>query len=294
MGGRRAGLVVGLGFAAIACGLRTEPVVLFDTEGETASEAETGDLPPSSSCAEPIELPLFDTTITGLLRGSGRQAGWCGVDAGAEDIYRLRPAEPTDVTLEVRTVETAGPQALTVRVYDGDCGQEARVCGDVFAPGALSFFAEPGRDTFVVVDAPSGAELAYGLSVRYGNRQTCSIHPQVITQEAGTTFRWFNDLPAGQGELDGPCGGSGRENAFELLVFVPGTVDITAIGSMGLDPVLSLRTGCGGSTELACSPAGGSRSASLGDLPLDPGSYLVVVDSAGLDGGSYELAVSFR
>ncbi|MBK7823869.1 hypothetical protein [Nannocystis sp.] len=58
-------------------------------------------------------------------------------------------------------------------------------------------------------------------------------------------------------------------------------------------PVLSLRTGCGGATEVQCSSAEltGSNVVEINQFFEAPGTYYVVVDQGGVEGGSYSLDV---
>lgn len=292
------GQLAGLLAVTVACGLRSDPLSLT----REVEDSEDG-APEPSSCAEPYDLPLEPGMVHGRIDADiGALYGWCGRDGGSEDVYRLRATSSTDISIWFIDAETEF--SPTLRVERESCGsldEGVAVCADDVGTQretARHFFAEEGLEYTLIVDAPTGASGAYAFALDLGAPdQACAYHPQTIQQIAGNTFTWSNALSAGQGGTDGACGGPGREDVFVLDARFSGSISVVARGYDGFEPVVSLRRGCGGSTELACSGPSTSPSSALATLNVSipaAGTYYVVVDQAGHGGGRYELQVSFE
>jgi len=274
---------------AAACGLTTDPVERRD--------AETSRL---ATCENPSELPQFDTVASGDLGETGTLTGWCGQDQGGEVVYRFVPSTSTDVNLEFIGSQTTAD--ATLRVQQGFCGNDPS--GDVTLicdPTAIAstgsdvrhFFAQAGEEYFIIVDSDDPGSFAFDFGLRNPEIEQCNVHSEQIEQSSGATFRWTNEFARGHGRVDGACPSPGRENMFELDASYAGRVEVTAIGHNGLEPVLSVRQGCGGVTELGCSSPNDRERASLDVTLPSAGRYYVVIDSATIDSGDYELEVHF-
>jgi hypothetical protein len=301
----RLGLGAAICFGVVAgCGLRSDPLFRADTEAfvetDGAVEGEMG------TCSNPIELPgQADSTIEGSLHGLGLYEGSCAEDGAREEVYRFVPA--TDVDVSISFDASATEFDATIRVLEGGClpdsNPAALLCdpsvinGDL-TPDTRHFFARAGVEYYIIVDAPTVDAGAYVAQVTIDPPplSQCDPHPESVVQLSGSTFSWSNDFSPGHGRVSGRCGGAGKENMFRLQATYPGNVYIDAFGSGGYRPVVNVRRGCGGTTELACNSEvdlGSPGAASLSYFLDTPGDYYVVVDSLSVDGGAYSLEVFF-
>ncbi|MFO0636751.1 MAG: hypothetical protein U0168_28290 [Nannocystaceae bacterium] len=299
MDGCRLGVAAGLsGLLALGCGLRSDPLFegdLIDDAGSSAdSSGESGD-PGPSACAMPIEMPVQSVSVSGTLAGGDHEHGWCGQDGGPEQVYSLTVPYNTDVTLAV----TKAASALTLRVVEDGCSEgEGRTvtCANDFVEKARHFLAIAGHSYSVIVDSDDGGGGDYAFDVVFGwpTLDQCEVHDELIVQQPGGSFVWYNDFGRGQGSVDGLCGGPGRENMFPIQVSYPGNIYVAVEASDGFEPAISLRTSCAGVSELTCASAGVNGVASLSWF-LDAASpeYYLVVDQVGIEGGSYALSVAF-
>ncbi|HWB73912.1 MAG TPA: hypothetical protein VG755_03130 [Nannocystaceae bacterium] len=288
-----------LGLAGIGCGLRSDPLFegeLLEAGNMDAEEGESGPSTGPSECDEPAVMPFENVTVRGHLDGGrGGEQGWCGQDGGPEKVYSLTPAFSTDVIFAVTEADTP----LTLRVIEDGCSDGegiTRICANDFVEQPRHFFAQAGHTYSVIVDSDVGAEGDFAFSVTYGwpSLTDCPIHDEVILQQPGGSFQWYNDFGRGQGMVDGACGGAGRENMFKIQVDYTGGMYAEVTSSDGFEPVISLRTSCAAISELKCSSAAANGYATL-DWYLDApgGEYYLVVDQVGYAGGSYGLNVYF-
>jgi hypothetical protein len=290
-------LVLGLG--GLGCGLRSDP--LFEGElvdaGEAGSDpSDSGDDSGPSECDAPAEMPLENVTVKGRVSGGGAEQGWCGQDGGPEKVYSLTPSYNTDVTLVVTIADTP----LTLRVVEDGCSANegiTRVCANDFVEQSRHFLAQAGHVYSIIVDSDTGASGDFSFDVIYGwpTLEQCGVHDEVILQEPGGSFVWFNEFGRGQGNVDGLCGGAGRENMFRVQVDHAGGIYAEVSASDGFEPVVSLRTSCAAVSELTCSSAEANGYATLQSF-VDPNvspDYFLVVDQVGYLGGSYGLNVYF-
>lgn len=284
----------------VACGLRTDPLDIADTElpAETDSIRDAGVEGDAGTCSQPIELPQTNASAEGFLSGAGLYTGTCGADSGDEDVYRFVPAANTDVTIVFDPERT--DISASVRVVENGCmmgdGPLELCDGSVIDDGVADprhFFAWADREYFITVDSAAGSEGSYAFDLILGPPplSQCGVHPERIQQVPGSTFEWFNEFGEGTGRVDGICGGSGKENMFQLDATYPGNMYVTATGSGNFDPIVSVRTGCDTTSEQACDQAQGT--AALSFFIPGPGTYYVVVDDLSPDGGAFELSVSF-
>lgn len=285
----------------VGCGLRSDPLfegnLIDETGGDSGSSGdETGPDPGPSACDAPIEMPLMNVTIEGQLSGGDHERGWCGQDAGPEQVYSLVAPYTTDVTFVARSSDVP----LTLRVVEDGCSDgEGRTvtCANDFLEVSRHFLAIAGHSYSVIVDSDAGASGKFALDVVFGwpTLDQCEIHDEVILQQPGGSFVWFNDFGRGQGTADGLCGGPGNENIFPISTSYVGGMTAEVSGTNGLAPVLSLRTNCAGVSELTCAVADVNGGTSLNWYFDAPGTeYYLAVDGAGIDGGSYSLDVFFE
>jgi len=275
--------------SALACGLRTEPSDYNDVPGSEAGEG------PARTCEDPGVLPTTSSMVRSALTGTGMLSGFCGEDVGPEAVYRFTPVEPTDVVIEVTEVA----DDLSLCVLQGECASEDAVilCHPNLADGdARTFYAAPGSDYYVVLDSEeeSAAVQSYAFDVNLGPPpiDLCPVHEEVLEQSPGRVFSWNNDFSPGYGRVTGACGGAGKENMFRVEVESRGRIVATVFGDNGFEPILGLRTGCGGTTELACW-SGDGEVAFLDFEFTAAGTYYLLVDSATDAGGEYALEVAF-
>jgi hypothetical protein len=297
------GLSVGLG-GSMGCGLRSNPLAV-DTDF-TVAEADAPDEGDPGTCTNPFMLEgLADSAISGELAGAGNYEGWCGGDSGREDVYLFVTPENLDVTLRF---DSSTSSDISVRVIESEAacqsGSEAatRLCDrsviENGVPDTRYFYATGGVPYYIIVDNRGSEAANYSgvVTLDPPSIDVCAPHPDTITQVSGSTFTWYNDFSTGQGRVDGICGGPGKENFFRLQASYPGNVYINAYGSGGFNPIVGLRRGCGGTTEVSCTSAdlaGTPGTASLSYF-LDAGEWWVTVDDATVDGGAYTLEVYFE
>lgn len=306
--GRAFVALVGM-LGATACGLRTDPLFtgsLTSVDSEGLTGGATGDvvIDPNrmGACEQPFEIPIENTTIQGTLPdGYGSlYGGWCGADDGVEDVYRLVPFYDVDIRFTFRPESTELDP--TLRVQTEACGEAdvANVCAKDVIDNPHHFLARNGSTYYVTIDSRQAGEGgAYAFDVVFGDPgiDACPLHPERVTQSPGAAFVWGNDFTPGQGEVDGYCGGPGKENLFQLDASYAGAFTAVAEGDGGFVPVLSFRTGCGGVTELGCTAAGDTGLPGIAELYgfiPGPGTYYLAVDQATVEAGSYSLRVDFE
>jgi hypothetical protein len=305
--------VTASGLMTAACGLRSDADDDGGGGGETFSD-ETGTDPREGSCDTPYVLPFANFEVRGRLLGPGKVRGWCGrlnddvkpdaetdtaadvairPDAGPEDSYIVTPTFNVDVLVVVPDADFEP----SLRVTKDGCREDVlpSVCAAPMGDDLWHFFAEVGHSYTITIDSPEGTDGNYTMQVLYGDPgvAACPIHPSQIDQEHGGFFTWSNQFGRSQGHVDGLCGGPGTENMFQINVNYPGNITFNVEADASFAPVLSVRSGCGGATELICTSAAqtGSNFVSLNHFFEVPGTYFVVVDQGDIDGGSYKLEV---
>lgn len=317
---------VGFGLCvAVGCGLRSDPLFVADTDpsqdtqtgtdtepatdsAESSSgDSDSDDFPPPEegrvgSCTNPIELPTTDSMAMGELRGPGLYSTECAEAGGLEDVYVFRPTTATDVTLTFDPAQTDFDPI--VRVSEFACGPDGvvlRQCTDGWIGGGVAdprhFVAIGNRDFYFQIDSNgTGGNYAFDVSLGPVPTAECDVHPETIVQNLGSRFLWANDFTGGQGSADSLCGGVGKENFFPLQMNQPGLVSITATGTDGFRPVLSVRTDCSALTELGCTSDQILGTPGFGFLEVfidQPGTYYLSVDTLSLEPGGFELDVEF-
>lgn len=284
---------------SLACGARTGPPGDDDTDGGSVSSGPQGPDPREGGCDVPFELPFVNGIWRGRVQGPGRVTGFCGDgenDGGAEDTYLITPTFDTDVMLFVLPETEFDPVLRVTRdgCYEDDANQPRLCVTDAKSQPYWHFFAQAGHTYSVTIDSPTGTDGRYALQVIYGPPEVsaCPIHKTQINQQPGGYFTWSNKLGGTGGRVDGACGGPGAENMFQLNVSYTGKVMIQVSAEERFAPVLSLRTGCGATTEVRCTSMAleGSSSFVLSEY-LAPGTYYVVVDQGDVAGGEYVLEV---
>lgn len=282
-----------------ACGLRSDADDEDSGGGEDTFGGDTEADPRRGSCDTPYVLPFANFEARGRLAGPGKVRGWCGrdedadgPDAGPEDSYIVTPSFNVDVVV---VLEADFEAAL--RVTRDGCREDVlpAICAAPIGDAPWHFFAEVGHDYTITVDSPAGTDGRYTMQVVYGDPgpAACPVHPNQIDQEPGGFFTWSNVFGKRQGQVDGACGGPGTENMFQVNVSYPGNITFRVSADDSFEPVLSVRSGCGGVTELQCTSAAqtGSSSLELTQFFDVPGTYFVAVDQGNIEGGAYQLEV---
>jgi hypothetical protein len=240
----------------------------------------------------------------GQLCGSGLYAdGLCGPDDGLEDVYHFKLPAASDVTITFDPDRTDFPP--TVRVLEWLCppGEGViKTCTNDFFDGSVPdprhFLAFGNRDYFIHIDSANGdgGDYAFSLTLGQPPLEACFVHPETIFQSPGSVFSWQNDFPPGSGRVDSACQGAGQENMFAVSASYPGNMYIDLFGSGSFRPLISVRSGCGATSELDCTTdaiLGTPGIASLVFFIPGPGTYYVVADNLGISGGTYDFSVAF-
>ena len=300
-----AGFVLVLGVAG-GCGLRSDPLFL-EGDSEAFPSGDSTDAEPildpnrMGACAAPFEIPAADGTIDGSLPdGHGSlYDGACGRGDGPEDVYTFTSPFDTDVTIRLGPGTTFSP---TLRVQQDGCGDEGftQVCTpDALSGPGIYFLARANTTYFVTVDSRStddAGDYTLQVSLAPPALDLCPIHPTAMEQVPGAAFLWSNEFSEGYGQVTSFCGGAGRENMFRLDATYSGNIFAQATGTGGFVPSLSLRTGCGATTELVCAAEGDTGIPGVAEFSwfIDPGTYYVVVDQIVPSDGFYDLRVDFQ
>ncbi|MFV8750303.1 hypothetical protein ACNOYE_07110 [Nannocystaceae bacterium ST9] len=299
------------------CGLRTDPDfqpickdegLVADGGSETAGTDDATDdatddgpvgTPRLGSCENPIDMPVGETLIVrGNLGGCSGTEGWCG-GSGGEDVYRV-PSTSEDIFIDFLPQETNFNPVL--RVVRGDpCAEatvvDSEVCADITNSVPGRGFYDQGGDAdqyFVIVDTELGDAGDYAFQVRFGEDAfgaDCegAFEEQAIELSAGGNFVWEANLEEKQGRLDSGCIAPGDDDVFELILTGGGTLNAVVEvleGGEEFQPIASIRTDCGTTTELSC---GATASASFGETT----NALLVVDQLGAARGRYRLTVTY-
>jgi hypothetical protein len=285
----------------IGCGLRSDPdfsPVCVDDSVVDGTAGTGGTVEPRyGSCEDPIDLPSGQTIVVrGSLGGCSSTEGWCG-GSGGEDVYRIGSVSD-DVFIDFLPQETNfNPVLRVVRAdpcLEGTL-EDSEVCADIknSVPGR-GFFDQGGAGDiyYIIVDTELGESGDYAFEVRFGSDAFAgdcldAVEDQTIDLAKGGNFAWEATLEAEQGRVDSGCTAPGDDHIFPLVLTGAGTLSATVEVLEGdIQPIISVRTGCGTATELGCGPAvgvgfGGTTSAYL------------VVDQVGAAQGRYRLNVDY-
>ena len=291
------------GICLVGCGLRSEPEyspVCVDDQVANDETAGTGGVvePRYGSCEDPIDLPAGETIVVrGSLGGCSGTEGWCG-GSGAEDVYRIS-SFPGDVFVDFIPQETNFNPVLRVVRGEDPCllgaVESSEVCADIknSVPGR-GFYDQgiPGETYYIIVDTELGESGEYAFELRFGPEAfegDCldAVDEQAIELAPGGNFVWEASLEAEQGRIDSYCGTPGNEDIFPLILTGAGSLEASVEVLEGdIEPIVSLRVGCGTVSELSCGPTasfpfGGSTSLYL------------AVDQVGAADGRYKLNVDY-
>jgi hypothetical protein len=291
----------------LGCGLRSDPdyspVCVDDTivGGDTGDTGDTGGMmvePRYGSCEDPIDLPAGQTIVVrGNLGGCSSIEGWCG-GTGAEDVYRIGSVSG-DVFVDFLPHETNfNPVLRVVRAEDPCLAapiESSEVCAAIknSVPGR-GFYDQGnvGETYYIIVDTELGEVGEYAFEVRFGDEAFAgdcldALEEQAIEIGSGGNFVWEANLEDQQGRVDSGCSAPGDEDIFALVLTGSGTLQATVEVLEGdIQPIVSIRTGCGTLTELSCGP---TASAGFGGTT----SAYLVVDQLGAANGRYRLIVDY-
>jgi hypothetical protein len=283
----------------------------LESSGDTGGTDDTGaGEPRHGSCLNPIAIPFAQPlSVTGKLGGCSESSGWCAADRGPEDVYLLTQTQPNPIDILIRFDSEVTEFDSTIRVVRDDgmnvdfdaCSDpgivETEVCGPDAASRAEWVFNAPPGDYYIIVDSPGfSASTDYRFSIDYGVAQVpndCPVLPDTIVLGIGGTYIWEDTVARSQGRLDGgQCHAPGFEHTWNLQLKNDGLLTATVEGQDGLEPVLSLRTGCAGNLEISCDNATSQNGTAKLTQPMPAGNYLITVDQQSVTGGPYSLMVS--
>ena len=287
---------------ATACGLRSDPESsLFcsaDSSEDTGGEARSG------SCSNPIPLPAGNLVVRGNLGGCSEASGWCGADAGPEDVYELVPPAAMDITLTLREDETTFPATLRVSQGMDPCVSDAtdtELCApDAVGRTSWSFRADEAQTPiYVAVDSAGfSSSMEYAFDVQYGGQFVdpgCPLFPEVIVLGTGGVYIWEDTLARDQGYIDGACDMPGAEHIFEMTLKSAGVLTVTVEPlDSELQPAVSVRTSCAANKEQGCAGASGPGAVVVFDEFMEPGKRLLAVDQIGVSGGAYRMTATLN
>lgn len=291
-----------LGLLLIGCGLRSDsdysPVCVDENTVEATGDTGAMVEPRYGSCEDPIDLPAGQTIVVrGSLGGCSGVEGWCG-GTGAEDVYRIGSVSG-DVFIDFLPQETNFNPVLRVVRADDPCLavpiEATEVCADIknSVPGRGFYDQGGAADTYyIIVDTELGESGEYAFEVRFGGEAFAgdcldAVEEQTIELAKGGNFQWEAALEDEQGRVDSGCSAPGDDHIFPLVLTGGGTLNATVEVVEGdIQPIVSIRTGCGTDTELVCGESavtgfGGTTSAYL------------VVDQLGAANGRYRLNVDY-
>jgi hypothetical protein len=291
------------GVCLLGCGLRSDPDYSPVCVDDSMVAGDTGDTgatvePRYGSCEDPIDLPSDQTIVVrGSLGGCSGIEGWCG-GTGAEDVYRIGSVSG-DVFVDFIPQETNFNPVLRVVRAEDPCLESTientEVCADIknSVPGR-GFYdqGQPGETYYIIVDTELGESGEYAFEVRFGEEAfqgDCidAVEEQPIEIAKGGNFQWEASLEDVQGRVDSGCGAPGDDDIFNLVLTGGGTLQATVEVLEGdIQPIVSIRTGCGTATELACGPS------AVAGFGATTSAYLVV-DQLGAANGRYRLTVDY-
>lgn len=126
-------------------------------------------------------------------------------------------------------------------------------------------------------------------SVAAGGGNACA---NVTPIEFGA--RVSGDTRRGASQTQGSCGnGTAAEQVFSIEVTE--RVQVSAVAQTSFDGVLYLMRACGDpQSEIVCNDDAPNTSRSQVDATLEPGTYFIVVDGYGTEGGEFHLEVTRR
>jgi hypothetical protein len=173
--------------------------------------------------------------------------------------------------------------------------ESTEVCADIknSVPGR-GFYDQgnEGETYYIIVDTELGESGEYAFEVRFGEEAFAgdcldAVEEQPIEIAKGGNFVWEASLEDVQGRLDSGCSSPGDDDIFSLVLTGGGTLQATVEVLEGdIQPIVSIRTGCGTTSELACGPS------AIAGFGATTSAYLVV-DQLGAANGRYRLTVDY-
>ncbi|MDH5493431.1 MAG: putative metal-binding motif-containing protein [Myxococcales bacterium] len=249
-------------------------------------------VPAGDTCATAIPMELGIPVIGTLADKQDDHVSTCSYFY-REAVYRIDLLEPSDISLEVDGRGTY--MSLSLRSDCLDSATELRCLSG--SPARTSLRGLPAGIYYVHIEAYSGTGFEIRSTVRpptpivpvSGNGTCASAHG---FGEAGGVFS--GDTTGLLDNLGASCGlgASSADAFFRFDLTTPRRLIATTDGS-AFDTVLHLHRGaCGSLSEIGCDDDGGEGTRSRLDLPLEAGTYLLVVDGFGSGAaGRYELEV---
>jgi hypothetical protein len=228
--------------------------------------------------------------------------------SGPDRVYSFTP--PTTDTYRFTVTPNANSQLDTVLYLQTACPASNQIdtcfaAVDATTAGqaeTLTAQLNAGATYYVFVDGWQGSSGAYSLSVTVpppGPANDFCANAQNISGVTGpgTSARVGGDTSTASSEGQASCGGGGSDVFYSFTLSTAATVTATVTPSTsGLTPVVSIVSACGfvSSNERACvaGVAGSGATATAATATLQPGTYLVNVDSVTGSSGPFTLSLS--
>ncbi|MCB9535176.1 MAG: hypothetical protein H6704_02850 [Myxococcales bacterium] len=257
-----------------------------DAEADAAPGLDTGVAPPDAVAGD--AAPSADAT-------------W--PDAGRADAEPVEDARPADARTPDAGRADAAPSGCepasveTRRCGLNDRGEQARVCtGDGFSPWGQCIDPDACVDDELGVDTcENGIRQRRCRGGQWGpwRCETDRCLPWQFTDIDVEGQVWLGDATVDAfSQHRGSCGGDGVEVTYQLQVAQRAALCLRAVGH-GIDPLLYVRRACRDpGSEVGCDDDGGGLTTAQLRLTLEPGAYVVFVDTADRDaGGQFSLYV---
>jgi hypothetical protein len=258
-------------------------------------------VPPGDTCSDAVDISAGGRfTGTTLACGDDYEPS-CGYGVAYVDaVYRFRLATPRDVTL---ALSGSSASSAYLELRSGACGGGTTIrCVNSRTPSVFNRNLPPG-DYWVLVD--TAAETPFTLDATFSAPTSACDSAPVITIDysSGSSFTTSvtGDTSGRSDEFTSECftWSTAPDQPYQLVVPVRSAVTIASDHSVDyFDGTLYILTDCDiPSTEfdcnddcprvgLSCLPGGG------GTMTLEAGTYTVIQDGLGSDGGAFTLSVT--
>lgn len=268
-----------------------------DATGWSLDVSITDPLPrsPGDACTTVVDITPPGAATTGSGTASLTMAERdtptsCGdTSSFAKDVYfSFTLATTRDVTV---TTEGAGFHYTAVSTACGETGTELR-CQSGSAPVAQTYRSLPAGTYFVTVSTTLSSGT---VTATVATRPPTPIPPNdrcVGAIDISGGFSSTGTLAGFEDDVIG-CSGSGRVDAFYGFTLTTRKDVLVTVrrpsGGSTASHTLTLRSSCGTTTNLGCD----TGNPAIISQTLDPGSYIVIVDSTSAAAGEFIIQASF-
>lgn len=221
---------------------------------------------------------------------------------GRDLVYSYTLTAASDVNINLAPTSPPAPTTFAPALYVRDqcagtlaVNQLACVATVTSVPQITTLTNQQPGTYFIWADSTVSTSGPFSLTVSLAPPTTppandLCVNAQVIPSAGGTVTGSTNIAAVSDVSS---CGSSAGDVAYSLTLTSAADVAVTMTPTVGtFRGSVQIRSGCGGSTDLACnlaSTAGGAASASATNL--QPGTYIIWVDGAAGSVGSFSLNV---